>query len=107
MSAPVALGEGLGEALQVVLETLPFGNGLRQKGAIALVGTTLAGDVAGNQGRAGHLAALVPDRRDRERDDEALAVGAQALGLVVLGSAACQDAAEDLPLLRQGAAAER
>ena len=57
------------------------------------------GDVAHDLGRPDDAAGVVLDRRDGERDRDALAVGAQALGLEVLDPLSGLQAGDDLVFL--------
>ena len=58
------------------------------------------GDVAHDLGRADDVARVVLDRRDRQRDQDALAVRPHALGLEVLDALPGLQAGDDLVFLR-------
>ena len=82
------------------------GGRFREQLPLALLGLALAGDVADDLRRADDRAGLVLDRRDRERHEDAPAVGRQALGLEVLDPSSGLQAGDDVVFFGDAVRAE-
>ena len=91
-----------GEERALIEKRTEFGvrrRGFGQQLALALLSLSMAGHVAHDLRRADHLAGLVLDRRDGQRDEDRPAVASNALGFEVLDPPALFQAGDDVIFL--------